>query len=87
MAVLSNDIGIAAEYWSWRGYQVALGAWCLIQMAFVFFFLPETAHLILRKREQDEGKGPVKSLLSINPFRSLGLLRSPNLVLMVSGLP
>ncbi|KAF9228956.1 MFS general substrate transporter [Gyrodon lividus] len=70
--------GVAAEYWSWRGFQVALGVWGLLQMLLIHIFLPETAHP--NTRGVDKMGGSRKMVVWVNPFSSLRLLRSPNIM-------
>ncbi|KAI6027198.1 major facilitator superfamily domain-containing protein [Pisolithus marmoratus] len=74
--------GTAAEYWSWRGFQVALGVWGLIQMVLVYLFLPETAHPGTRGIDKLKDEASRKRLVLVNPFRSLDILRSPILILI-----
>ncbi|KIJ12566.1 Drug:H+ antiporter-1 family protein [Paxillus involutus ATCC 200175] len=70
--------GVAAEYWSWRGLHLALGVWGLLQMLLIHIFLPETAHP--NTRGVDKLVRSRKMVVWVNPFSSLGLLRSPNLM-------
>ncbi|KAF9239076.1 major facilitator superfamily domain-containing protein [Melanogaster broomeanus] len=70
--------GIAAEYWSWRAFNIGLGIWGLLQMLLIYVFLPETAHP--NTRGIDKMEGSRKMLVWVNPFSSLRLLRSPNIV-------
>jgi predicted MFS family arabinose efflux permease len=70
-----------AEYWSWRGFQAALGVWGVIQMLLMTFFLPETAHP--GSRGIDKVQGPNKLFVWINPLRCLTFLRSPNIMTTV----
>ncbi|KIK92690.1 hypothetical protein PAXRUDRAFT_560563 [Paxillus rubicundulus Ve08.2h10] len=70
--------GIATEYWSWRGLHVALGAWGLLQMVLIHMFLPETAHP--HTRGVDKMGYSRRTVVWVNPFSSLGLLRSPNIM-------
>ncbi|KAG6327953.1 hypothetical protein ID866_11136 [Astraeus odoratus] len=44
LAVAPLTGGTAAQYWSWRGFQIALGTWGFVQMAVMYLYLPETAH-------------------------------------------
>ena len=81
----SMDAGASAEYWTWRGFQMALCVWALIQVTLVYCLLPETAHPNTRgidKRTTEEGLR--QKFVWINPLGSLGLLRSPNLLMVVS---
>ncbi|KAG9318091.1 major facilitator superfamily domain-containing protein [Chiua virens] len=70
--------GILAAYWSWRGFQVSLGVWAIIQMLMMFLFFPETAHP--GSRGIDKEQGPKRLIIWINPFRCLYFLRSPNVL-------
>ncbi|KAH0830224.1 MFS general substrate transporter [Lanmaoa asiatica] len=69
--------GALAQYWSWRGFQVILGVWGIIQMLLLAFFFPETAHP--GSRGIDKVRDPKKLFVWINPFRCLAFLRSPNI--------
>ncbi|KAH0830188.1 major facilitator superfamily domain-containing protein [Lanmaoa asiatica] len=73
-----------AEYWSWRGFQAALGMWGVIQMLLLAFFYPETAHP--GSRGIDKERDPKKLFVWINPFRCLAFLRSPNIIAIVRAL-
>lgn len=56
------NAGAAAEYWTWRRFQMALCAWSLIQVALIYLFLPETAHPNTRGIENGQRKrGPERS--------------------------
>ncbi|KIK93321.1 hypothetical protein PAXRUDRAFT_145325 [Paxillus rubicundulus Ve08.2h10] len=70
--------GVAAEYWSWRGLHLALAIWGLLQMLLIYIFLPETAHP--NTRCVDRTVRSRKMVIWVNPFSSLGLLRSPNIM-------
>ncbi|KIJ12561.1 hypothetical protein PAXINDRAFT_82771, partial [Paxillus involutus ATCC 200175] len=70
--------GVAAEYWSWRGLHLALGIWGLLQMLLIHIFLPETAHP--NTRGVDKMGCSTRMVVWVNPFSSLGLLRSPNIM-------
>ncbi|KAL4061806.1 major facilitator superfamily domain-containing protein [Scleroderma yunnanense] len=74
--------GAAAEYWSWRGFQMALCIWGVIQMVVIYSFLPETAHPNTRGIDKWRGEEGSRSIVWINPFRSLKLLRSPSLLMV-----
>ncbi|KAG2348032.1 MFS general substrate transporter [Suillus weaverae] len=69
--------GTAAYYWSWRSLQWSLGLWGFIEMGFIYLLLPETSHWHL---------GDIRELTTpfkfvwINPFSSIWLLRSPNIM-------
>ncbi|KAG1750072.1 major facilitator superfamily domain-containing protein [Suillus lakei] len=66
--------GIAAHYWSWRSLQWSLGLWGFIEMVFIYLLLPETSH------SHSGGIRELTTSLWINPFSSLWLLRSPNIM-------
>ncbi|KAF8552826.1 MFS general substrate transporter [Imleria badia] len=70
--------GALAEFWSWRGFQVALGVWGMIQALLFVLFLPETAHP--GSRGIDNAQGPSKTFVWVNPLRCLTFLRSPNII-------
>lgn len=82
LAVAPLAGGTAAEYWSWRGFQVALSFWGLIQMVLMYWFLPETAHPGKRGIDKLKDRDSRKRLVLVNPFQSLGMLRSPILILV-----
>ncbi|KJA19694.1 hypothetical protein HYPSUDRAFT_856658 [Hypholoma sublateritium FD-334 SS-4] len=70
--------GYAAQYYSWRAMQGALGVTGIITLYFIWVFLPETSHF-----SADGGKTELKNtkvlrnFISVNPLRPLWLLRSP----------
>ncbi|KAI9459014.1 major facilitator superfamily domain-containing protein [Boletus coccyginus] len=70
--------GALAEFWSWRGFQAALGVWGVAQTLLLVFFLPETAHP--GSRGIDKARGPNKLFVWINPLHCLTFLRSPNVL-------
>ncbi|KAI6119671.1 major facilitator superfamily domain-containing protein [Pisolithus croceorrhizus] len=82
LAVAPLAGGTAAEYWSWRGFQVTLGGWCLIQLGLMYWFLPETAHPGTRGIDRLKDESSRKRLVLVNPFKSLGMLKSPILILI-----
>ena len=57
-----------------------MGLFALIPVA---LWLPETLDPEVLQRQKEKNKGRF-SLLTINPFRSLELLRSPNFLILVS---
>ncbi|KIJ63399.1 hypothetical protein HYDPIDRAFT_92741 [Hydnomerulius pinastri MD-312] len=79
LAVAPLTGGVAAEYWSWRGFQFALGVWGLLQMIMIHFLLPETAHPNTRGVDK-LGEGSRRMFVWVNPLSSLLLLRSPNIL-------
>jgi len=72
--------GTAAHYWSWRSLHSSLGVWGSIEMVLIYLFFPETSH---------PHPGGIRELTApfnfvwINPFSSLWLLRSPNIMAVV----
>ncbi|KAG1737898.1 major facilitator superfamily domain-containing protein [Suillus paluster] len=69
--------GTAAHYWSWRNLHYSLGLWGIIEMVLIYVSFPETSHShsgVIR-----EPKTPF-NFVWINPFSSLWLLRSPNIM-------
>lgn len=70
-----------AQYWSWRGFQAALGVWGMIQLLLIALFFPETAHP--GTRGIDKMQGPKRLFVWINPFRCIAFLRSPNIMAIV----
>lgn len=75
--------GAIAHYFSWRLVQHALGIMGLIGLVPIFFWVPETLDPDLLRTKQ---KGGEKQLgwVWLNPFSGLSLLRSPNIVIVVS---
>ncbi|EGN96468.1 hypothetical protein SERLA73DRAFT_112755 [Serpula lacrymans var. lacrymans S7.3] len=71
--------GTAAEYASWRIMQLILGGWGLIAIVLVFLFLPETTHPGTRGKDKVPETERRRFKL-VNPFDSLWLLRSPNVL-------
>lgn len=64
--------------------QYSLGLCGLIAFLAVAAFLPETCHLGTRGIDKLGSTASSRKLFWINPFASLGLLRSPNLLAVVS---
>ncbi|KAH8096724.1 MFS general substrate transporter [Cristinia sonorae] len=76
--------GFAAEYYSWRIMQLGLLACGILMLAIVLTYLPETMHPGARGVDKLEDKDKTKLVL-LNPFRSLNVLRSPNILLVCLG--
>ncbi|EIW61025.1 MFS general substrate transporter [Trametes versicolor FP-101664 SS1] len=72
--------GVATHYFSWRYGQWGLFVLGLLVLIPVYFCLPETLDPEKRRRwgATEESKKPI----FLNPFKSLGLLRSPNMVVV-----
>jgi hypothetical protein len=81
--------GFVTHYASWRTMQGLLGLTGLATFISVFMFLPETTHPGTRGIDNlhlelsSRGKKP-RSVVFINPCKPLSLLRSPNLLAVVS---
>lgn len=85
--------GFAAHYASWRDMQYALLASGLLSFITVLLFLPETSHPMARGIDKlriaeepssgEESKRKGWRWVWVNPFSSLWLLRSPNLLIVV----
>ncbi|KAJ8519224.1 hypothetical protein ONZ45_g3795 [Pleurotus djamor] len=74
--------GVAAHYASWRVMQYILAIAAAVDFVLVYFWFPETSHPGTRgidKYNSGESKHGRKYKL-LNPFESLWLLRSPNLL-------
>jgi hypothetical protein len=81
--------GTATYYVSWRFMQGSLGVMGLIAWLTIVFFFPETSQPGARGLDQlrkKEGENYRPRFVFVNPLRPLGLLRSPNLFLIVSPL-
>ncbi|TFK82583.1 MFS general substrate transporter [Polyporus arcularius HHB13444] len=76
--------GIATHYASWRYGQWGLFIMGLFAFVPVYLWLPETLDPEVLNRHKERGRW--LTFLHINPFSSLGLLRSPNIfVLTLAG--
>ena len=78
--------GITAHYFSWRATQYGLFFAGALTFVVTYFFQPETCHPGTRgveKLVRDEGRA---RWVWLNPFASIALLRSPNVLLIVSSL-
>ncbi|KAK0463404.1 MFS general substrate transporter [Armillaria novae-zelandiae] len=77
--------GWGAHYASWRWTQIALAFAGFVAFVLMFLFLPETSHPgsrgIDKMREADGALSKGWKWVWLNPFASLALLRSPNLML------
>ena len=84
--------GLVAHSYSWRTMQYGLLGYALLSLVFTFFLQPETSQPGARGIEhmsQPEAGTRRKGKTSwvwvwLNPFESLALLRSPNILLLVS---
>ncbi|KAH8119918.1 MFS general substrate transporter [Phellopilus nigrolimitatus] len=73
--------GIATHYFSWRHMHYTLFLMGLSGFLLVLFCLPETSHPgTLGAEKQDRASGAQHRIVLLNPFASLWLLRSPNLM-------
>ncbi|KAF9235271.1 MFS general substrate transporter, partial [Melanogaster broomeanus] len=70
--------GTTSQYFSWRHIHLAFAVWGFLQFLLIYFSFPETSHLHHEDvTESTAHKGA--RLVWINPFKCLGLLRSPNI--------
>ncbi|KAG1782020.1 major facilitator superfamily domain-containing protein [Suillus placidus] len=69
--------GTAAHYWSWRSLHFSLGVWGFIEMILIYLSFPETSH---PQSGETRKRKSVFNFVLINPFDSLWLLRSPNIM-------
>ncbi|KAG2121509.1 major facilitator superfamily domain-containing protein [Suillus cothurnatus] len=75
--------GAATQYWSWRNLHYCLGAWGVLEILLIYLSFPETSHpgtlginKVTRRRWIH--------ISWVNPLSSLWLLRSPNLLAVMS---
>ncbi|KAI0085893.1 major facilitator superfamily domain-containing protein [Irpex rosettiformis] len=73
--------GITAHYYSWRIMQLGLSLFALICLILTIFLQPETSQPGARGIDKAREKGEKDGLVYLNPFKSLWLLRSPNIAL------
>ena len=86
MSIAPTIGGVTAHYYSWRTTQYGLCVAAIASFLLTLFFQPETAWPGARgvdKLIEKEGKS---RWVWLNPFGSIGLLRSPNVCLVVSHL-
>lgn len=76
--------GLTAHYLSWRATQYGLCLASLISFALTFLFQPETSQPGARGVEKLIRAGGKARWVWLNPFDSIALLRSPNVLLIVS---
>ncbi|KZT09415.1 MFS general substrate transporter [Laetiporus sulphureus 93-53] len=78
--------GLATHYTSWRDMQYALFVTGLIAIALMFRYLPETSHPGTRGVDKLASASECSSKrvgwVWLNPFSSMALLRSPNILAM-----
>ena len=78
-------VGFAAHYFSWRFMQHFLGLFGVLVFFIMIFYLPETYHPNKRGVDNlDPSLLPKWRPVILNPLRPLWLLRSPNLLFVVS---
>ena len=76
--------GIMAHYYSWRTMQYALAAFGSANFALILLFQPETSQPGARGVDKMIANEGAARWVWLNPFRCLGLLRSPNIMFLVS---
>ncbi|KAI0039965.1 MFS general substrate transporter [Auriscalpium vulgare] len=72
--------GAAAHYASWRIMQLALGTGGVVMFALMFAFMPETSQPGARGIDTYLDTKQGWRWVWLNPFKPIGLLRSPNVV-------
>jgi len=78
--------GLAAHYYSWRLMQLSIGIVGLATFFCILAFFPETYHPGQRGVDKlDSARAARWWPVFINPLRPLGILRSPNLLLVTLG--
>ena len=80
-------LGTVAYYYSWRAMQGFLGVVGFLIFCMIFCCFPETSQPGSRgvdKMRAESGENAKNHFYFINPLRPLLLLRSPNLLLIVS---
>ena len=79
--------GLVAHSYSWRTMQYGLLGYALLSLVFTFFLQPETSQPGARGIEHMSRAGASGKAswvwVWLNPFSSLALLRSPNILLLV----
>ena len=80
-------LGAVAYYYSWRAMQGFLGVVGFLIFSMIYCWFPETSQPASRgidKMRAESGENAKDYSYFINPLRPLLLLRSPNLLLIVS---
>lgn len=77
------------EYASWRIMQCVVGVFGLVVFGIMWFYLPETSHPGARgidklRRRAESGARTRWTNYVVNPLAPLGLLRAPNVLVVVS---
>lgn len=75
--------GITAHYYSWRGMQFGLGVFAILCWILTLLLQPETSQPGARGIDKARAEGKKDGWVWLNPLRSLGLLRSPNVLFLV----
>ena len=89
LLLIIRDSGFAAHYASWRIMQAALGITGFMTFVSILLFFPETSQPGARgidKLQLTTAGAASRPVVFINPFKCLLLLRSPNLLAVVSSL-
>ena len=76
--------GVMSHYYSWRGVQYALCGLAIVCWVLTFFFQPETSQPGARGIDKARAKGEKVGWVWLNPLKSVALLRSPNVLFLVS---
>ena len=86
-AIPKRSLGTVAYYYSWRSMQGSLGVVGFLIFSVIYCWFPETSWPGSRgidKMRAESGENATVHSYFINPLRPLLLLRSPNLLLIVS---
>lgn len=80
-------LGVVAHYWSWRAIHYLLATFACCAFVCIFLFFPETSHPDTRGIDDYRKSGkplPKWRPVLLNPLSPLLLLRSPNILAIVS---
>ena len=83
MSVAPTIGGVTAHYYSWRATQYGLFFAGFVSLVLTYLFQPETSHPGARGVDELHRLGEKAHWVWLNPFKSLALLRSPNVLLVV----
>ena len=76
-----------AHYYSWRSMQYALSGFAAVCWLCTLFLQPETSQPGARGIDKARAEGKKDRFVWLNPLNSLGLMRSPNVLFLVSCFP
>lgn len=67
--------------------QYGMAAFAALSLLLTFLLQPETSQPGVRGVDKVRERGEKVGFVLLNPFKSLGMLRSPNVFIVVSALP